>query len=98
MGDICWSGCLLHKAIRAADVGGRSGVVYVEQCVILWLSRYLVVRLRRRLRWCAWKVMEAGYCVVVDARLCSVYCHCIGRDGQLMLEEGQGVCSWIRVS
>ena len=48
MGDICWSGCLLHKARRAADVGGRSGVVYVEQCVILWLSRYLVVRLRKR--------------------------------------------------
>ena len=38
----------LHRARRTADVGGRSGVVYVEQCVILWLSRYLVVRLRKR--------------------------------------------------
>ena len=38
----------LHRARRAANVGGRSGVVYVEQCVILWLSRYLVVRLRKR--------------------------------------------------
>ena len=38
----------LHRARRAANVGGRSGVVYVEQCVILWLSRYLVVRLHRR--------------------------------------------------
>ena len=35
-------------AYGETDVGGRSGVVYVEQCVILWLSRYLVVRLRRR--------------------------------------------------
>ena len=38
----------LHRAGRAADVGGRSGVAWVEQCVILWLSRYLVVRLRKR--------------------------------------------------
>ena len=38
----------LHTARQAANVGARSGVVYVEQCVILWLSRYLVVRLRRR--------------------------------------------------
>ena len=38
----------LPTARRAANVGGRSGVVYVEQCAILWLSRYLVVRLRRR--------------------------------------------------
>ena len=48
MGDICWSGCLLHKAIRAADVGGRSRFAYVEQYAISWLSRYLVVRLRQR--------------------------------------------------
>ena len=26
-------------------------------------------------RWCAWALMEAGYCLVVHARLCSVYCH-----------------------
>ena len=38
----------LHTGRRAANVGGRSGVVYVEQCVILLLSRYLVVRLRKR--------------------------------------------------
>ena len=38
----------LHRTGRAANVGGRSGVVHVEQCVILWLSRYLVVRLRKR--------------------------------------------------
>ena len=48
MGDICWSGCLLHRARGAADVGGRSGFVYVEQCVILWLKRYLVTRLNKR--------------------------------------------------
>ena len=38
----------VHRSRRAGNVGGRSGVVYVEQCVILWLSRYLVVRLRKR--------------------------------------------------
>ena len=31
-----------------ANVAGRSGVVCVEQCIIVWLSRYLVVRLRKR--------------------------------------------------
>ena len=39
---------ILHTARRAANVVGRSGAVYVEQCVILWLSRYLVVCLRKR--------------------------------------------------
>ena len=24
------------------------------------------------MRWCAWAVVEAGYCVLVDARLCSI--------------------------
>ena len=38
----------LHTARRAASIVGRSGVVYVERCVILRLSRYIVVRLRRR--------------------------------------------------
>ena len=38
----------LHTARRAANVGGRSGVVYVEQCVIWLLAIYLVVRLRKR--------------------------------------------------
>ena len=41
-------GMALHAARRAANVVGRRGVVYVEQCAILWLSRYLVVRLRKR--------------------------------------------------
>ena len=38
----------LRTARRAGNVGGRPGVVYVEQCVIWWLSRYCVVRLRKR--------------------------------------------------
>ena len=38
----------LHTAGREPNAGGRSGVVYVEQCVILRLSKYLVVRLRKR--------------------------------------------------
>ena len=48
--DLSWRYLLewmpLHRARGAANIGGRSGVVYVEQCVILWLSRYLVMRLR----------------------------------------------------
>ena len=40
---------VLHAGRRAANVGGRSGVVYVERCVILWLSRQVFsVRLRKR--------------------------------------------------
>ena len=38
----------LHRERRAANVGGRSGVVQVQWCVFLWLSRYLVVGLRKR--------------------------------------------------
>ena len=38
----------LHRARRAANVGGRPGVVQVDRVVIVWLSRYLVVRLRKR--------------------------------------------------
>ena len=38
----------LQTTRQAANVGVSSVVVYVERCVILWLSRYLVVRLRRR--------------------------------------------------
>ena len=38
----------LHRARRAANVGGRSGVVQVDRVVIVWLSRYLVMRLQRR--------------------------------------------------
>ena len=38
----------LHTARRPDNVVGRSGVVYVEQCVNFWLSKYLVVRLRKR--------------------------------------------------
>ena len=38
----------LRRARRAANIGGRSGVVYVEQCVILSFSSYLVVGLRKR--------------------------------------------------
>ena len=32
------------------------------------------VAFEEAMRWCACEVMEAGYCVVVDARLCSVPC------------------------
>ena len=38
----------LHTGTRAANVVGRSGVVYIDQCVIWCLRRYLVVRLRKR--------------------------------------------------
>ena len=38
----------LHRARRAANVGGRPGVVQVDRVVIVRLSRYLVMRLQRR--------------------------------------------------
>ena len=49
----------------------------VEQCVILWLSRYLVVRLRkqcagvRALGWRLYTVCWFMLCCVA----CSIYCH-----------------------
>ena len=30
--------------------------------------------------------------------ICWSVCLCIGQDGQLMLEEGQGLCMWRTVS
>ena len=39
---------LLYTARGAVNIGGRSGVVYVEHCVTLWLNRYSLVRLRQR--------------------------------------------------
>ena len=48
MGDICWSGCLCIGQDGQLILEEGPGVVYVEQCVILWLSRYIVVRLRKR--------------------------------------------------
>ena len=38
----------LHMARRAANIGRRSRFPYVEQCVILWLSRHFVVLLWKR--------------------------------------------------
>ena len=38
----------LHRARRAANVGGRSGAVQVDRVVIVCVHRYSVVRLHRR--------------------------------------------------
>ena len=54
----------------------------VEQCVILWLSRYLVVRLRKRcagahVRW--WRL--ATVCLfMLGCVAFSIYCHTGGPD------------------
>ena len=70
----------MHKAIRTADVGGRSGIVYVEQCVILWLSRYLVVRLRKR--YAGVRALQCRLDTVwwfmLGCVAFSVYCHTAG--------------------
>ena len=55
----------LHAARRAANVGGRSVVVYVEQCIILWMSRYLVVRLSKRCAGCVHG--NAGWILCADS-------------------------------
>ena len=59
----------LHRESGAATVGGRSGVVYVEQCVICVVEQVLSGPFEEAMRWCAWAVMEAGYCVLGHARL-----------------------------
>ena len=33
----------------------------------------------------------------LSADICWSVCLCIGQDGQLMLEEGQGLCMWSTV-
>ena len=70
----------LHRAGRAANVGGRSGVVCVEHCVILLLNRHLVLRLRRRcagVRAWQWRVGTACWFMLRCVPF-SVYCHAAG--------------------
>ena len=72
----------LHRPRRAGNVGGRSGVVDVEQCVIWWLRRYLVVRLRKRCagvraRW--WRLATVWFFMLGCVAL-SVYFHSAGAD------------------
>ena len=61
-------------------------VVYVEQCVILWLTRYLVVRLRKR---CAsarargWR-LDTVWWFMLGFVAFSVYCHAAGADKYTM--------------
>ena len=59
-------------ARRAANVVGRSGA-----CVCGALCHFVVELVfsgafEQAMRWCACELMEAGYCVLVHARLCSV--------------------------
>ena len=61
----------LHTLRRAANVGGRSEVVYVEQCDFV-VEQVFSGAFEEAMRWCAWALMESGYCVVVHSRLCSI--------------------------
>ena len=71
MADICWSGCLCI---------GQDGQLMLEEgvgCVGGAVCHFVVAQVfsgafEEAMRWCACGVMEAGYCVLVDARLCSV--------------------------
>ena len=61
----------LHRARRAANVGGRSGALYGA------LRHFAVERVfggpfEEAIRWCACLAMEGGYCLLVHARLCNV--------------------------
>ena len=48
------------------------------QGLCMWISVSFVVEqvfscaFEEAMRWCAWPLMEAGYCVLVHARQCSV--------------------------
>ena len=63
----------LHTLRRAANVGGRSDVVYVEQCDFV-VEQVFSGAFDEAMRWCACGVIAAGYCLVFHARLCSVPC------------------------
>ena len=70
----------VHRARRAAEVGGRSEAVYVEQCVILWLSRYLMLGLRKpcagvRALQCR---LDTVWWFMLGCVAFSVYCHTAG--------------------
>ena len=71
MADICWSVCLCI---------GQDGQLMLEegQGLCMWSSVSFVVEqvfscgFEEGMRWCAGAVMEAEYCLLVHARLCSV--------------------------
>ena len=72
MADTCWNGCLCI---------GQDGQLMLEEgqglCKWSTVCHFVVEQVFSRgfeeaMRWCAWALMEAGYCVLVDARLCSV--------------------------
>ena len=71
MADICWSGWLCI---------GQEGQLMLEEglgCVGGAVSHFVVEQVFSRafeeaMRWCACGVMEAGYCVLVHARLSRV--------------------------
>ena len=61
----------LHMARRAANVVGRSGCVGGTLCHFV-VEQEFSGAFEEAMRWCAWELMEAGCCVLVHARLCSV--------------------------
>ena len=62
----------LHTARRAANVVGRSGVVYVEAVCHFMFEQVFSGAFEEAMRWRAWGLMDIAYCLVVHARLCSV--------------------------
>ena len=56
------------------------------------------------MRWCAFALMEAGYCVVVHARLCSVqrilprsWCACMKDQARMRVNDCTRFVSWSAV-
>ena len=59
-------------ARQAANVVGRSGGWVCGPLCHFVAEQVFSGAFEEAMRWCAWELMESGYCVLVHARLCSV--------------------------
>ena len=67
-----WEWMALHMARRAANAVGRSGGYACGPLCHFVVEQVFRGAFEEAMRWCAWELMEAGCCVLVHARLCSV--------------------------
>ena len=69
--DICWSGWLCLRADGQLMLQAGQGLC-LWSSVSFGVKQVFSGAFEAAMRGCAWGVMEGVYCLVVDARLCSV--------------------------
>ena len=71
MADVCWSGWLCIWQDGQLMFGKVRGCVCGAVCHFV-VEQVFSGAFEEAMRWCTWEVLEAGYCLLDPARLCSV--------------------------